>query len=132
MNSITCPHCQAEIRNAVFLAPRGDLLKPADIFTLCCTYFQEPPTKVASRSRKPALVLVRFIYFLIARRFTKGSQKDIAALVGRGHTNVITGLRTLHDLMDTDAAIRADVANLTAIVAKMQQVRRLHPHKTAA
>ena len=58
------------------------------------------PDRVRSPSRQAKLVDARRTYFLLARRNTNATLKEIGERCGRKHADVIHGLRRACDLLD--------------------------------
>lgn len=58
--------------------------------------------EIKSRSRKPPLPLLKFIYYSIARKYTFHSLGSIGNFTGADHSSILYGIKTLNNLLDVE------------------------------
>lgn len=80
-----------------------------DIFLRVCDHMSQSAMNVRSRSRKRDLVICRQSYYYFARKYTKKSLTQIGRVVNFDHATVISGIRHINDLLDTDKSIKRQI-----------------------
>lgn len=79
-----------------------------------CDYYQIPRDKVFEKNRKREFVLTRYVIFFFAKSELFMSLHQIAQFCGgQDHTTVVHGIKTLHDRINTEDSIRADIEILS-------------------
>lgn len=89
-----------------------------NIKSLVADHFNIPIEKLHAKTRKREVVIARQLSMYLAKRMTDKSLKNIGDhFGGRDHSTVIYSCKAVQDLMDTDAAFKATVAEIEKKVA---------------
>lgn len=85
-----------------------------EIRDVVCDYYHVPADKVFKKCRKREFVLTRHVIFFFAKSELFMSLHQIAQFCGgQDHTTVVHGIKALHDRIDTENSIRADIEILS-------------------
>ena len=77
---------------------------------------RESDQDISSSSRKRYLVDLRFMYFMLAKYYTKENLNSIGKTVARDHTTVVHGLKTGKNLLETDKIFKEKYLTLKEIL----------------
>lgn len=91
-------------------------MTPAVILRQVSRYYAIDERDIRAPARFRERVIVRWVYFYLARTLTRSSYRTIAAEIrpGMDHTTVRNGVRAISEYIVTDDRIRNDVENLIA------------------
>lgn len=90
---------------------------PEGIKAAILKYLKMEDSEINTRWRHRQVAYARQLISYFLKERTRLSFKEITAFIYvQNHTSVIHAIKTLHDLIDTDPAVRADVAALGEIV----------------
>ncbi|MCS6929931.1 MAG: chromosomal replication initiator protein DnaA [Saprospiraceae bacterium] len=99
------------IRNFVASPNRGITIEALQ--KLVADHFNLPVERLSQESRKRQFVVPRHVAIYLCKRLTNASLKAIGkAFGGRDHSTIIYSLRTVQDMLDTDASFRATMEEI--------------------
>lgn len=111
MNYIGMPGIKASYRKEC--APK---ITPDKVIQVVCNHYNIDRSDLKGRCRQKELVHARHVIFYLLRNHASMTLKSAGALFNRDHTTVIHGVQKLHDLMDTEPAVKAEVEVLEGFV----------------
>lgn len=79
------------------------------IQSVASSYYKVNPKRV---TRERPFVMCRQICYLLMKKHTNVSLKEIGERFNQDHTTVIHGLRTINNLIETDPDIRSTVTRI--------------------
>lgn len=87
------------------------------IINAVCDYFKIHKGKLREKNRKTELVYGRQMVMVLLRKKTTMSLHEIAKTLGyKNHTTVISAVRHIDDLVETDESVRQDLKTLMELV----------------
>jgi chromosomal replication initiation ATPase DnaA len=84
------------------------------VIGLCCQHFKVSLIDMIIPSRKEGIRLIRQMTIYLLETRTRMNQQAIADLFHRDRSTIASTKRRIQDLMDTDLAIREEIALLNA------------------
>lgn len=82
------------------------------IISVCSKHYNVKTEHTFSRCRSLNAFNARSISMYLIRKFTALSLKDVGEIFGRDHTTVISAVRRVNNLIETDPVIKRDIENI--------------------
>ncbi len=96
-----------------FITQENKTISVQNIAKLVAEHFEVPMEKLNSKTRKRNVVIARQLSMFLAKNYTKSSLKTIGHnFGGKDHSTVIYSIKTVQNLIDTDALFKDTVAEL--------------------
>ena len=96
-----------------FITQEHKTISVQNIAKLVADHFQVPLEKLNSKTRKRNVVIARQLSMFLAKNYTESSLKTIGHnFGGKDHSTVIYSIKTVQNLMDTDALFKDTVSEL--------------------
>jgi chromosomal replication initiator protein len=98
------------------------VMPPGKIIEIVCNHYDLQFEALATKCRIKEHVHARHVIFYFLKKHTKMTLKTMGEMFNRDHTTVIHGVEKLHDIIETEPEVKADIELLQAAIIEMRSM----------